>query len=107
MVIGAIVSVDAIVAWTFHENKKKPLTNSLNIKHISDNKLFWKSDQPFFTNKESNSSKITLIEENKNNEEGSANIMNKYFKSLSGMVIVMNLTVILAIRWWKIRKYFQ
>ena len=45
------------------------------------NKLFWKSVKSFFSNKGSNSSKITLVEENNitSDEEGIANIMNNYF----------------------------
>ena len=60
---------------------KKEYFNSLNIKQVSDNKLFWKSVKPFFNNKVSNSSKITLAEENNiiSDEEEIANIMNNYF----------------------------
>ena len=60
---------------------KKEYFNSLNIKQVSDNKLFWKSAKPFFNDKGSNSSKITLVEENNiiSDEEEIANIMNNYF----------------------------
>ena len=60
---------------------KKEYFNSLNIKQVSDNKLFWKSVKPFFNDKGSNSSKITLVEENNiiSDEEEIANIMNNYF----------------------------
>ena len=60
---------------------KKEYFNSLNMKQVSDNKLFWKSDKPFFNDKGSNSSKITLVEENNivSDEEEIANIMNNYF----------------------------
>ena len=53
----------------------------MNIKQVSDNKLFWKSIKPFFSDKASNSSKITLVEENNiiSDEEETANIMNDYF----------------------------
>ena len=52
----------------------------LNIKQVSDNKLFWKSLKPFFSDKGSNSSKITLVEENNViSDEEIANIMNNYF----------------------------
>ena len=52
----------------------------MNIKQVSDNKLFWKSIKPFFSDKASNSSKITLVEENNiSDEEETANIMNNYF----------------------------
>ena len=60
---------------------KKEYFNSLNIKQVSDNKPFWKSVKPFFSDKGSNSSKITLVEENNiiSDEEEIANIMNNYF----------------------------
>ena len=60
---------------------KKEYFNSLNIKQVSDNKLVWKSVKPFFSDKASNSSKITLAEENNiiSDEEEFANIMNNYF----------------------------
>ena len=51
------------------------------MKQVSDNKPFWKSVKPFFNDKGSNSSKITLVEENNilSDEEEIANIMNNYF----------------------------
>ena len=53
----------------------------MNIKQVSDNKLFWKSVKPFFNDKGSSSSKIKLVEENNiiSDEEEIANIMNNYF----------------------------
>ena len=73
---------------------KKECFNSLNIKHVSDNKLFWKSVKPFFKDKGSNSSKITLVEENNviSDEEEIAIVMNNYFinvtkKTVSGVVV--------------------
>ena len=57
----------------------------MNIKQVSDNKLFWKSIKPFLSDKASNSSKITLVEENNiiSDEEEIANIMNNYFISVT------------------------
>ena len=43
---------------------KKKYFNSLNIKQVSDSKPFWKSVKQLFNDKGSNSSKITLAEEN-------------------------------------------
>ena len=53
----------------------------MNIKQVSDNKLFWKSVKPFFSDKVCNSLKITSVEENNiiSDEEEIANIMNNYF----------------------------
>ena len=60
---------------------KKEYFNGLNIKQLSDNKFSRKSVKPFFNDKESNSSKITLVEENNivSDEGEIANIMNNYF----------------------------
>ena len=60
---------------------KKEYFNSLNIKQVSDNKLFWKSVKRFFSDKASNSSKIKSVEENNiiSDKEEIANIMNNYF----------------------------
>ena len=51
------------------------------MKQVSDNKLFWKSVKLFFNDKGSNSSKITLVEEDDIISDGEeiANIMNNYF----------------------------
>ena len=59
---------------------KKEYFNSLNIKQVSDNKLFWKSVKPFFNDKGSNSSKIMLVEENNiiGDEEEIADMTNNY-----------------------------
>ena len=53
----------------------------MNIKKVSDNKLFLKSVKPFFSDKGCNSSKVTLLEENNiiSDEEEIVNIMNNYF----------------------------
>ena len=63
-----------------HKTKKEHF-HSLNIKQVSHNKLFWKSVKPSFSDKGSNSSKITLVEENNiiSDEEEIANTMNNYF----------------------------
>ena len=60
---------------------KKEYCNSLNMKQVSDNKLFWKSVKPIFNDKGSNSSKITLEEEDNiiSDERKIANIINNYF----------------------------
>ena len=59
----------------------KEYFNSLNMNQVSDKKLFWKSVKQFSNDKRSNSSKITLVEENNiiSDEEEIANIMNNYF----------------------------
>ena len=62
---------------------EKRIINNLDIKEVSDKKLLSKiiKIKPFFSDKGSSSSKITLIEENDivSNEEETANVMNNYF----------------------------
>ena len=60
---------------------KKEYFNSLDMKQVSDNKLFWKSVKPFFIDKGSNSSKIKLVEQKNiiSEEEEIANMVNNYF----------------------------
>ena len=50
---------------------KKEYFSSLKIKQVSKNKLFWNTAKQSFSEKTSNSSKITLVEENNiiSNEE--------------------------------------
>ena len=59
--------------------------NALNIKQVSDNKLFWRNVKPFFNDKGSNSSRITLVEENNiiSDKEKIANVMNNYFTNVT------------------------
>ena len=59
---------------------KKEYFNSLNIKQVSDNKLFWKSVKTFFNGKGSNSSKIMLVEKKYiiSDEEKIADMTNNY-----------------------------
>ena len=53
----------------------------MNIKQVSDNKLFWKNIKRFYSDKELTSSKSTLVEGNgiTSNEERIANIVDDYF----------------------------
>ena len=64
---------------------------------VSDNKLFWKSVKSFFNDEESNSSKITLVEENNiiSDEEEIADIMNNCFINVTK---VLNLKKQLGVR---------
>ena len=52
---------------------KKTIFFKLNVKDVAENKLFWKSVKPYFSDKGSNSTKITLV----------ANIMNENFISIT------------------------
>lgn len=54
------------------------------MKHVSCNKLFWKSVKPFLSDKRSNSLKATLVEDNniKSKKEEITNIMSQYFANV-------------------------
>ena len=67
------------------KDKKKQYFARLNIKGIADNKLFWKNVKPYFSDKGSNSTKITLVEKDMvmTHEKQTANIMNEHFVSIT------------------------
>ena len=51
---------------------KRNYSNNLDIRNVTDNKLFWKTDKPFFSDKGFIRLKITLIEKGEilgNNKE--------------------------------------
>ena len=60
-----------------HQTKEKYFSD-INVKSISDNKRFWKTIKPFFSNKDLNTKNMMLVEDNKivHEEEIIANIMN-------------------------------
>ena len=57
----------------------------LNVKDVADNKLFWKNVKPYFSDKGSNSTKITLVEKDIiiTDEKQIANIMNEHFVTIT------------------------
>ena len=66
------------------KNKKQYFTK-LNVKGGADNKLFWKNVKPYFSDKGSNSTKITLVEKYMiiTDKKQIANIMNGHFFSIT------------------------
>ena len=64
---------------------RKSYFEKLNIKEIGDNKTFWKTVRPYFSDKDNKSSKITLVENNIviADEERVAELMNKYFVNIT------------------------
>ena len=64
---------------------KKDYFSDLDIKNITDNKAFWKSIKPYFSNKGLNSSSLILSEKNKivANDQDIANIINNYFTGIT------------------------
>ena len=64
---------------------KEKYFNNINVKKVSDNKTFWKSVKPFFSNKSLNSNNILLVEGNEivNDDGKIATIMNRYFTNIT------------------------
>ena len=63
---------------------KEKCFSDINIKSISDNKKFWKTIKPFFSDKGLNTKNMMLVEDNgiAREEEIIANIMNNYFTNI-------------------------
>ena len=55
---------------------------SLDKKHVTDNKTFLKTIKPFFSDKTYNSPKITLVENDVNNEEKITETFNIFFTNI-------------------------
>ena len=64
---------------------KKAHFEKLSIKEIGDNKTFWKTVRPYFSDKDNKSSKITLVENNIiiADEKRVAELMNRCFISIT------------------------
>ena len=63
---------------------KKEFYNNLNVKHITENKLFWKTVKPCFTDKTLKVERITLVENNKvvSDQSKLVEIFSKYFGNI-------------------------
>ena len=63
--------------------KNKHYSN-LNEKDVTDNKMFWKTVKPFFSDKVTSSEKITLIEEDEiiGNDSDTARVLNTSFSNI-------------------------
>ena len=64
-----------------YKKERKKYYSSLDVKKVTDNKKFWKTMKPFFSDKGAGKTDITLIEGGKIIQEDSevANIMNDFF----------------------------
>ena len=64
---------------------KKEYFENTNVKDINDNKKFWKTIKPFFSNKGLNTNKLMIIAKNNliSEEYILANTMNQYFTSIT------------------------
>ena len=58
-------------------SEKKNFFSNINTCDITDNKTFWKTVKPFFTDKIRTKSKITLIEKKIVSKEGQKEIVSK------------------------------
>ncbi len=64
---------------------KREYFANLNIKSINDNKTFWRTIKPFFTDKNKKSGKIVLVENNEiiMDNKYNADVMNEYFVNIT------------------------
>ena len=49
------------------------------MKHLNDNKKFWKKNETFFSDKEMKSNKMMIIKKDLSEERCIAEVMNNYF----------------------------
>ena len=61
------------ICVTLIRQEKKNFYSNLNMRHVADNKMFWKKVRPLFTDKIQTKSKITLIEKKVLKENGKVN----------------------------------
>ena len=66
-----------------YKKEKKNFFNNLNTSFVNDNKLFWKTVKPFFSNKGSFGNKIKLVENDEllQDDKNIAEEMNNFFKN--------------------------
>jgi len=69
---------------SLNRKTKKDFYNKLDVKKITDNKQFWKTVKPFFSNKTVNSEKITLIENDEviSDDQEIANKFSNFYASV-------------------------
>ena len=80
MIIGQIIKKQRNFCVNLLLKTKKDYFQNLNIRDLSDNKKFWKTVKPYFTNKALNSNKLLLKEKGNlvSNERQLATIMNSF-----------------------------
>ena len=69
----------------FRKEKKK-IYNNIDISLITDNKKFWQTVKPFFSEKHFGKKKVILVEDENiiSNNKEVAEIMNAFFSNISG-----------------------
>ena len=71
---------------------KKDYYANLNVKDIVDNKQFWRTVKPLFSDKTKSNEKITLVEdETVTTHEQNAELLNLFFKSFFFFLNLLNL----------------
>ena len=67
------------------KQQKKQYFTKLNVKDAAENKLFWNNVKPYFSDKGSNSTNLTLVEKEMiiTDEKQINNIMNEHFLSIT------------------------
>ena len=73
---------------------EKEFYNNLNLKYITENKLFWKTVKLSFTDKILKDERITLVENNKvvSDESELVEIFSKYFENIVQNLVIDGLT---------------
>ena len=71
------------------KKEKKGFYNNIDIKSITDNRLFWKTIKPHFLEKYTPAKKITLLENDKiiTNDSDIAEVMNEFFNVVDQLEI--------------------
>ena len=66
-----------------NKREKKNYYSKLDLKSVTDNKIFWKTMKPLYSDKGSHKPKITLIDEEKiiTEDQEVSNIFNEYFEN--------------------------
>ena len=76
-----------------YKKERKRFFNNLNPSFVTDNKLFWKTIKPFFSNKGNYGSQIILVEKDEVLQDNNliAKELNKFFKNtVSTLNIIEN-----------------
>ena len=80
MKTGTTIRSKGIFVLNYSARPKKNIFSNINVKSISDDKKFWKTIKPFFSNKGLNTNNMMLVEDNEmlREEKIIANV-NNYF----------------------------
>ena len=76
------------------KSTKRTYFNNLDIRKVTDNRTFWKTVVPLFSNKFSKSEKINLTEENKtiSNDDGLCQVFNNFFSKIVDELKIPNIS---------------